>query len=262
MRYFGKGLVLSLALVAPVFAAVLASSQNAGNVLQPQAEQLFALANQARAEAGAGRLQWDPALAAAALQHCRRMAVEGPISHRYAGELNLTERAAQAGAHFSLIEENVAVGPAPAVIHDEWMRSPGHRANLLSRDVDRVGVAVVASGGELYAVADYARAVQSLTAPQVEARVADQIRVSGISILGDAAQARAACATNHGVPGSPTGLQPGFVMRWQDSDLTRLPQPLVDRLGSGKYRRAAVGSCPAQGVQGSFTAYRLAVLLY
>ena len=43
------------------------------------------------------------------------------------------------------------------------MNSPGHRANLLSPDVDRVGVAVVASRGVLFAVADYARAVPALT---------------------------------------------------------------------------------------------------
>jgi hypothetical protein len=51
-------------------------------------------------------------------------------------------------------------------------------------------------------------------------------------------------------------------MRWQDADLTRLPQALADRLASGQYRQAAVGSCPAQGVEGQFTAYRVAVLLY
>ena len=55
---------------------------------------------------------------------------------------------------------------------------------------------------------------------------------------------------------------PGFVMRWQSADLTVLPKALVDRLATGRYRRAAVGSCPAQGLEGSFTAYRLAVLLY
>ena len=74
------------------------------------------------------------------------------------------ERAGQAGAHFSLIEENVAVGPTPAAIHDGWMHSPGHRTNLLNPEVDRVGIAVVASRGELYAVADYARECAALVA--------------------------------------------------------------------------------------------------
>ena len=45
-------------------------------------------------------------------------------------------------------------------------------------------------------------------------------------------------------------------MRWQDADLTRLPTQLVEKLASGQYREAAVGSCPAQNLTGSFTAYR------
>ena len=36
-------------------------------------------------------------------------------------------------------------------------------------------------------------------------------------------------------------------MRWQDADLTRLPQALVQKLASGNYRQAMVGSCPAHG---------------
>jgi uncharacterized protein YkwD len=267
MDIYRLGLFLSLALAAATFAAAQPQqnhpSQYAGAAnLQPQAEQLFALANQTRAESGAGRLEWDPALAAAALEHCRRMAVEGPIAHRYDGELDVSARAAQAGSHFSLIEENIAVGPSPAAIHDQWMHSPGHRSNLLNPEVDSIGVAVLSVHGSLYAVADYARAVPSLTASQVEKRVAEQIRVSGVSILSDPDQARAACVSNRGVPGASSGMQPGFVMRWQGSDLTQLPQPLTARLASGKYRHAAVGSCPPQGAQSSFTAYRLAVLLY
>ena len=48
----------------------------------------------------------------------------------------------------------------------------GHRANLLSPEVDRVGVAVVAARGVLYAVADFSRAVEELGAAQVGERVA------------------------------------------------------------------------------------------
>jgi Cysteine-rich secretory protein family len=190
------------------------------------------------------------------------MAAEGPIAHRYGGEPDLTGRAGQAGAHFDLIEENVAVGPSAAMIHEEWMQSPGHRTNLLNPEIDNIGVAVVESRGELYAVADYSRVVETLTASQVESRVASLIKVRGVSILSDSALARRACSTDEGVPHDLSGSTPGFVMRWQGADLTQLPKALVDRLATGRYRRAAVGSCPAQGLEGSFTAYRLAVLLY
>lgn len=248
---------------AVVVAAPMALSQ-AGSLanIRTADEQLLALANEARAQVGEEKLVWDPALAEAALKHCRRMAAEGPIAHRYGGELGLAERAGQAGAHFDLIEENVAVGPSAATIHDGWMHSQGHRENLLNPEVNRVGFAVVQSRGVLYAVGDYGRAVESLGAREVEERVAGLIKVSGVSIERDAGLARRACATDSGVPHAAGGAMPGFVMRWQDADLRQLPKPLVERLASGRYRRAEVGSCPAQGMNGTFTSYRIAVLLY
>ena len=233
---------------------------SAGPDLRGDSGQLFALANQARAQAGVGRLQWDPALAEAALAHCRRMVQEGPIAHRYGGEPDVSGRAAQAGAHFSVIEENVAIGPSPEGIQNEWMHSPGHRENLLSPEVDHVGIAVIAALGVLYAVADYSRAVAQLAPAQVEARVAALIRPSGATILRDSSLARAACRTNQGVPSG--GPEPRFIMRWQSGDLSRLPQQLIDRLESGNFHQAAVGSCAAQGVEGHFSEYRVAVLLY
>ena len=64
-----KTLFLSLALVAPLFFLPKGSiAEDGDSVAVPTAaEQLFALANQTRAQSGAGRLSWDPALAAAAL---------------------------------------------------------------------------------------------------------------------------------------------------------------------------------------------------
>jgi hypothetical protein len=256
-----SGFVLVLALLAP---AVMAHAGQSGRqpAIQPEAWQLVLLANQDRVAQGAGPLQWDPALAEAARQHCLRMAAEGPISHRYGGEPSVEQRAAQAGAHFSLIEENVAVASYVALVHRGWMESPGHRANLLNPKVDRVGIAVVASRGVLYAVADYEKAVQALTPPEVEAAVGGQIRKRGLKLYADPTAARAACAMDRGLPNSLSGPQAAFVMRWQDSDMTLLPKALLDRLASGDYREASIGSCPSQDAEASFTQYRVAVLLY
>lgn len=221
----------------------------------------MALANQSRAQEGLPALQWDATLAAAAMRHCVRMASEGEISHRYGGEPDLTQRAAAAGAHFSLIEENIAVGAYPEQIHQDWMHSPGHRTNLLNPQINRVGIAVVAAHGVLYAVSDYSEGVPVLSAAQVEARVADLIRMSGITVRRDPHDARLACPMDHGLPGGIND-EPGFIMRWQGADLGHLPQNLVNKLASGEYGQADVGACPAEGVEGSFTAYRVAVLLY
>lgn len=236
--------------------------QQPGRVRPNDAEQLFALANLARMHAGAGPLQWDPALAEAARQHCLRMTEEGEIAHRYGGEPSLTERAATTGARFSLIEENIAVGPTADAIHEEWMQSPPHRANMLNPKVNRMGAAIVAARGTLYAVSDFSSAVQQLSPAQVEARVADLIHVSGVAILPNPVQAREACTTDQGMPPPKPGMRPLFLMRWQSSNLDTLPKVLTDKLASGQYRSASVGSCKPEGTHDSFSAYRVAVLLY
>lgn len=249
------------ALLACALLTPLAFAQDGSRPdLRGDSEQLMALANQARAQAGAGPLQWDPALAAAALAHCRRMVQEGPIAHRYDNEPDVAGRAAAAGAHFSVIEENIAIGPSPEGIQSEWMHSPGHRTNLLSPHVDRVGIAVVQARGVLYAVADYALAVPQLAPAQVEAQVAALIRPSGVAILPNSTGARAACSTSQGVPRNVP--QPSLIVRWQSGSLDRLPQQLVQSLESGNFHQAAVGSCAAHGVEGHFSEYRMAVLLY
>ena len=230
--------------------------------IQAEAWRIVQLANQARAAAGARPLKWDPELAVAARQHCLRMAQDGQISHRYRGEQEPAGRAAQAGARFSLFEENVALGPDPATIHQQWMHSPGHRTNLLNPAVDRVGVAVVAGRRGLYAVADYSRNVPALTQAQVEARVAAMMQSRGVGVVRGANAAREACSTNDGIPKAESGMRTRFVMRWQDTELNRLPSELTKQLASGRFSRAEVASCPLQEAQGWFTAYRIAVLLY
>jgi hypothetical protein len=245
-----------------LIASVLWAQSGSSKAIQPESWELVTLANQSRAAAGAGALQWDAALAEAARQHCLRMAAEGPIAHRYNGEADLTTRAGEAGAHFSLIEENVAVGTTPAEIHDAWMHSPGHRTNLLNAEVDHVGVAVVASRGVLYAVADYERAVPTLSQQQVEATVARLLRAQGLTVVAENQDARAYCASTNGAKATSFARMPGFMMVWQNSDPAHLPPQFASRLAGRQYRSAAVGTCAAQQVEGAFTAYRVAVLLY
>ncbi len=193
MKSLRVGFVLPLWMLMTLCAAAQAGPRPAA------AEQLFALANQSRAQAGAEPLQWDRTLAEAAMRHCERMAQEGPIAHRYGGEPDLTERAAATGSHFSLIEENIAVGSYAAQIHEGWMNSPGHRRNLLSPEVDRVGIAVIETRGALYAVADYARGVQVMTPAQVEAKMGELVRMSGVAVRRDPQTRGLACMLDRGI---------------------------------------------------------------
>jgi uncharacterized protein YkwD len=256
-----KTLMLTLGALVFLTAALQAQEAQPGQLMADDANQLITLINEARAAAGAAPLEWDPALAAAAEQHCLLMSGKGPIEHQYKGEPSLTDRAAAAGAHFSLIEENIAIGPSAEAIQDEWMHSPPHRTNLLNPSVNRIGTAVVANHGTLYAVADFSRAVMVLTPSQVEAQVASLIRVSGVKVFDSSTQARQACTTGVMPPSAP-GLLPRFLMLWQASSLNQLPPALTDKLATGRYHGAEVGSCAQQGEQNAFAAYRVAVLLY
>jgi hypothetical protein len=250
-----------------IFAAAMTCRAQAGRPpagaarpdLLNKAEELFVLANQARAAAGEKPLHWDPALTNAALAHCRLMAEKGPIEHQYAGELGVEARAAKAGAHFSLIAENIAIGTSPAGIQHGWMNSPGHRANLLNPQEDRLGVAVVRARGMLYAVEDFSRAEPVLSRRQVEMVISRLVAARGVTMLASNRAARAYCATGN-VPENAS--PPSFLVKWQGPNLTALPPPLLSRLASGHYHGAEVGSCAPQGAKGSFTVYRVAVLLY
>ena len=259
----GKYVLLFLTSIALLTAGVEAAVAQSDQYLQAESQQLVALANQARAQAGVPALKWDPALAQAALKHTRRMVSEGgAIQHDYPGELVLSERAGLSGAHFNLIEENIAVGPTSPEIHDAWMHSKLHRENMLNPEVDRIGIAVIARRGVLYATADFTRAVQSFSPAQVEQQVGSLIARIGVKVMADHSLARAACTVDRGFPRVESGAQPSFVMRWQDSDLSHLPNNLLQQLSSKRFHDAAVGTCEPNGEAGTFTAYSVAVLLY
>ena len=189
------------------------------------------------------------------------MVAEVQIAHRYDREPELAERVERAGARFSLVEENIATGPTPSALHEEWMNSPGHRANLLNPQVNRVGIAVIAASGTLYAVEDFSRAVESLSPDQVENRVAALLASRGLAVVADRDLARSACALDSGIPAGDGSQRPGFVARGQSGSLDQLPDALLTVLARKQYRSAAVGSCAPRDAA-SFSAYRLAVLLY
>jgi len=119
---------------------------------------LFAAVNQARRAQGLTPLRWDESLATAARRHAKVMAERGSAQHGFEGELSLSARVKQAGAHFSWLSENVIQGPSTEFIHVQFMKSPPHRANILDRDMDSIGIGVVEQRGQLFAVEDLSQA--------------------------------------------------------------------------------------------------------
>jgi uncharacterized protein YkwD len=119
---------------------------------------LFAAVNQARRAQGLAQLRWDESLATAARRHAKVMAERGSAQHGFEGEPSLSARVKQAGAHFSWLSENVIQGPSTEFIHVQFMKSPPHRANILDRDMDSIGIGVVEQRGQLFAVEDLSQA--------------------------------------------------------------------------------------------------------
>jgi uncharacterized protein YkwD len=120
--------------------------------------ELFASVNQARRAQGLTPLRWDESLATAARRHAELMAEHGSAQHGFEGEPSLSARVKQARVHFSWLSENVIQGPSPEFIHTQFMKSPPHRANILDRDMDSIGVGVVEQGRQLFAVEDFSQA--------------------------------------------------------------------------------------------------------
>ena len=231
---------------------------------EPDEQRLVDLTNEARAEGGQKPVVWDPALAKAALAHAQLMAQESELSHRYTGEQDLPERAAKAGAHFSTIAENIAMGHSPGQVHGAWMNSQGHHDNLLNANIDHIGVAIVRARGALFVVADFSQAVEAMSTEQVESTVGKMLTAKGLTLVADATSVRHYCSLEGKAEGNVEGVKPRFLMRWQNSDLSKLPPQLEQAAASGQFQQASVGACgPQNGTNGQvFSGYRVAVFLY
>ena len=248
--------LLALALLAIVtIAPTPAKAQPVGSPEQT----LLQLANQSRAAHNLAPLKWDSSLARAAHAHLQWVVRNSSdLQHQYPGEPDLVTRGANAGARFGTISENIAGhGPTAASLHQIWMTTPTHRANLLDPNLNVVGIAVVENQGLFFAVEDFARDVPALTPEAVEHQVAKLLQARGFPPAKSNADARATCTMSHGQAGYPK-----LVIQWDGADISQLPDVLVENLDKSKYASAAVGACPGRQPNQQFTTYHIAVLLY
>jgi uncharacterized protein YkwD len=213
--------------------------------------------NRERAAAGLQSLKWDDALAAAAREHNQLMVRENVLSHQLPGEPSLEQRVAQAGAKYAMVAENVAIGPNPEEIHDGWMHSPGHKRNILNAQLTAIGIAVTRGTNGLFAVQDFSRQVANLSLAQQEEKAASLLRATELVAVDVNGDARKTCGMDSGY----TGASVLYIIRFEVTDLDKLPDELLQKIRSRKYRKAAVGACQGDDA-GGFTRYRIAVLLY
>ena len=111
----------------------------------PSEEATFvSLINQSRASAGLSALTVHNDLVIGARNHTAEMIPTGTIFHSTSAQLSAVT------SGWSVLGENVGKGPDPSVLHQAFMASPSHKANILGA-FDRVGVGVAHDAeGRLY----------------------------------------------------------------------------------------------------------------
>jgi uncharacterized protein YkwD len=114
------------------------------------ATQVIDLVNKERAAAGCPALVPNATLMQVAQAHSQDMASHDFFNHNGSDGRSTFQRMQDAGYHYTLAAENLAAGavtPADAVAM--WMRSPGHRANILTCALRETGVGYVADPGDV-----------------------------------------------------------------------------------------------------------------
>jgi len=110
------------------------------------AQQVLAIVNRERSEAGCRAVTLNSRLNTAAERHSEDQAEHGTMSHTGSDGSSPWDRAERAG-YSNAIGENVAAGYRTAsAVMEGWMDSPGHRANILNCDARAMGLGMAAAG--------------------------------------------------------------------------------------------------------------------
>lgn len=109
-------------------------------------QKMLILVNQERVKAGLKPLVSDPRLVELARAHSTDMFAKGYFSHTSPDGKSPFDRMEAAGVTYTAAGENLAYAATVELAHDGLMRSPGHRANILSVDFGHVGIGVIDGG--------------------------------------------------------------------------------------------------------------------
>jgi len=152
----GKTRWISLALVVAL--ATFGISASAGADSGSENSFLSAI-NSSRSSAGLGAVKMDGGLQAHARRHTADMIAAGSIYHSSSGELQ-----AAAGSGWSKLGENVGRGGSVSSLHQAFMNSSGHRANILG-DYNYVGIGTDTASGVLYVTVVFMKKGSTAPAP-------------------------------------------------------------------------------------------------
>ncbi len=167
-------------------------------------EQAFLSAiNATRAQNGLPALQVDSGLRSFARKHSADMAAAGNIYHSSNSELQ-----GAAGSGWKKLGENVGRGGSVSSLHDAFLASPAHKANILG-DYNYVGIGTDTSTGYLYVTVVFMK--KGSTAPPSPTTTAPE--------TSNTTKAKS------GTPASPTTTTAGKTTSGQPSTTTTTQAP-------------------------------------
>ena len=108
--------------------------------------EMLSLINEERRNQGIQPLKPDPELTNVARKHSRDMFERGYFSHYTPEGKDPFDRMKDANVQFLAAGENLALGQTLLICHQGLMNSPGHRANILRPNYNRVGIGILDGG--------------------------------------------------------------------------------------------------------------------
>jgi uncharacterized protein YkwD/uncharacterized membrane protein required for colicin V production len=109
-------------------------------------KEMLVMVNAERKKAGLSELAGDFPLTLVGRRHCEDMARRGYFSHYTPEGKSPFDRMDEANITYSAAGENLALAPNTQLAMQGLMDSPGHRANILSKDYGRVGIGAIDAG--------------------------------------------------------------------------------------------------------------------
>ena len=231
------------------------------------------LTNQERAQAGLPELKPSDHLRQAAREHSRLMAERGELSHQLRGEPELSTRVAAQGVRFNSIGENVSLTsqqPPAQRAHAGLMRSPPHRANILAKDFNQIGVGVARRGNLYYITEDFVRGFTAMSAADAEQAAfgalndfrrkqhMQSLRLVRLDRLNTMAceprttldRLLAAFISSRGAVLSTT---------WTPGELSR---PMIEMASEESAREVSLKACPMEEARGGNGGFRIAAVFF
>jgi uncharacterized YkwD family protein len=129
-----------------------APSASSGSGYSSFQNQVLTLVNQQRAANGLKALSMDSALTKTATLKSQDMAKLGYFDHTSPTYGSPFDMMKQFGITYRAAGENIAMGQtSPQQVMQDWMNSPGHRANILNSSFTKLGVGIAQnSNGQYY----------------------------------------------------------------------------------------------------------------